>query len=317
VRRLSENCDIFVSNLTRGRRDRYGLGWEQLSTLNPRIVYASLTGYGSEGPDQDRSGFDYAAFWARSGIMGLLGEPGEPPPSCRAGQGDHSTSLNFLAAILVGLRLRDSTGEAQHVEVTLQGSGMWTIASDLSATLMARESPPRMSRKSPTHPLRNVYQCADGRWVLLVNAQPFPHKWPAFCRMLGHPEWAEPGRWDSWDSIIDNCGTIVALVDEIMSTHDFAHWSAELDRHGIIWAPVATLMEVVNDPQVHAMGWIKEMEGSYGPIETLDTPFKVYGSDTGPRGPAPLPGQHTFDVLSEFGITGDELDRLATDGVFG
>lgn len=317
VQQLAASCDVFVSNLTRERRERYGLGWERLSAANRRVVYASLTGYGTRGPDQDRTGFDYAAFWARSGIMALIGEPDEPPPPCRAGQGDHATSLNFFGAIMVGLRQRDATGEAQHVEVTLQGTGMWTIAGDFSSALVARHNPPRMSRKAPTHPLRNIYQCADGKWVLLVNPAPFPHRWPAFCDMLGHPEWAASGRWDSMLKLIKHSGEIVAAIDEIMVTRDLAYWGAELDRRGIIWAPVATMMDVINDPQVREMGWITETEGSFGPIETLDTPFKIYGAGAGVQGPAPTPGQHTFEVLAELGIDDNDLDRLAMNGVLG
>jgi crotonobetainyl-CoA:carnitine CoA-transferase CaiB-like acyl-CoA transferase len=113
-----------------------------MRAASPTIVYASFSGYGTRGPDQSRPGFDYAAFWARSGLMGLLGEPPSPPPLCRGGQGDHTTALNILAAVLAALRLRDQTNEAQHCEVTLQGTGMWT----LGAT-----SRPRSSRASSRH----------------------------------------------------------------------------------------------------------------------------------------------------------------------
>ncbi len=317
VKQLAADCDIFVLNLTRARRDHFGLGFNELAAINPRVVYASLTAYGSEGPDQDRGGFDYAAFWARSGIMSLLGEPSEPPPSCRAGQGDHSTALNLLAAVLIGLRQRDATGEAQHVELSLQGTGLWSIAGDASTALVAGQNPPRVSRDAPTHPLRNVYRCGDDRWVLLVNPSPFPDRWPAFCSVLGHPEWAGPGYWDSMDRFIADSASAVAAIDPVMATRSLADWGADFDRNGIIWAPVATLLEALNDPQVREMGWVTKTEGSFGPIETLNAPFKVYGADVGIRGPAPRPGQHTFDVLADLGIDDDTLDRLASDGVLG
>jgi len=145
VRRLAAGSDVFLTNLIQGRRLRYGLSWEDVRAVNTRILYASFSGYGTRGPDENRPGFDYAAFWARSGLMGLLGEPPSPPPLCRGGQGDHTTALNILAAVLAALRLRDQTNEAQHVEVTLQGTGMWTLAGgDLQAALLRDARPARL-----------------------------------------------------------------------------------------------------------------------------------------------------------------------------
>src|SRR5262245_9168081 len=166
VLRLAARSDVFLTNLIQERRVRYGLTWDDVREVSPRIVYASLSGYGTRGPDENRPGFDYSAFWARSGLMGLLGEPPSPPPLCRGGQGDHTTALNILAAVLAALRLRDLTNEAQHIEVTLQATGMWTLAGDLSAALVAREQPTRHERSRPANPIWNSYRAADGAWIL-------------------------------------------------------------------------------------------------------------------------------------------------------
>ena len=317
VQKLASSCDVFVTNLIRKRAVRYGLTYEGVLLANPKIVYASLSGYGSEGPDQDRAGFDYSAFWARSGIMGMIGEPGSPPPLCRGGQGDHTTALNVLCGVLAALRLKDQTGEAQRVEVTLQATGMWTIAGDLSAALVSKAPAPRISREQPTHPVWNSYLCSDDRWVLLVNPVPFPTAWGQFCEMLGKPEWATDERFGDIPGLVANSRELTAEAGTIFATRPSLDWGEEMDKRNIIWAPVATTPEVIDDPQVRAMGWITEIESEFGTYETLDTPFKVYGSDTGARGPAPSPGQHTFDVLSDYGVTEDELNRLATDGVLG
>src|SRR5690606_27858571 len=155
VQRIAANCDIFITNLLPARARKYGLDFDSLKSLSPSVVYAWLTGYGSTGPEADRAGFDFAAFWARTGIMGLLGEPDAPPPLCRGGQGDHTTALNLLAAVLAALRVRDRTGEPQLVEVTLQATGMWTIAGDVAGSLVARENPTRISRAAPVNPIWN------------------------------------------------------------------------------------------------------------------------------------------------------------------
>jgi len=316
VRRLAARSDVFLTNLIQGRRVRYGLTWEAVRAVNPRVLYASFSGYGTRGPDQNRPGFDYAAFWARSGLMGLLGEPPSPPPLCRGGQGDHTTALNILAAVLAALRLRDQTNEAQHVEVTLQGTGMWTLAGDLQAALVAREQPTRHERTHPANPIWNSYRAGCGSWILLVMPQPDPVYWPRFCAMIGRPEWATDPRYDTLHDRRKHTVELTREIDALFAAHEFAHWAAKLDEHGLIWAPVAKLTDVIDDPQAREMGWITTLDHpTLGPFETLDTPFKIYGADVAVRGAAPEAGEHTFEVLAELGVEDEELAKLAADGV--
>jgi len=155
-------------------------------------------------------------------------------------------------------------------------------------------------------------------WILLVMPQPDPVYWPRFCAMIGRPEWATDPRYAT---LHDRRRHTVALTREIetcFAAHGLAHWAARLDEYGLIWAPVATLTEVIDDPQAREMGWFTTLEHpSLGRFETLDTPFKLYGADVGARGPAPEAGAHTFDVLAELGVSEEELTRLAVDGVIG
>jgi len=317
VRRLALDADVFITNLVQTRRERYGLTVDDVRAVNPRLVYASFSGYGARGPDRGRPGFDFAAFWARSGLMGLIGEPPSPPPLCRGGQGDHTTALNILAAVLAALRLRDRTGEGQHVEVTLQGTGIWTLAGDVQAALVARENPSRHVRTQPANPIWNSYQARDGLWVLLVMPMPDPY-WPKFCAAIGKPEWAADPRYDGLAKRRASSRELTRQIDAIFATRPRAEWARRLDAHGLIWAPVATLTDVIDDPQVREMGWFAELESpALGRFETLSTPFKLYGADVGPRGAAPAPGEHTFEVLSGAGLTDEELAKLAADGVIG
>ncbi|MGE0601005.1 MAG: CaiB/BaiF CoA transferase family protein [Dehalococcoidia bacterium] len=318
VRRLAADCDVFLTNLVQRRRKRYGLAFDDIIAANPRVIYASFSGYGAQGPDEDRPGFDFAAFWAQSGIMSTIGEPGTPPPMCRGGQGDHTTALNILASVLAALRMRDKTGEGQHVEVTLQGTGMYTIAGDFSAALTSRMDPVRTSRKVPVNPIWNTYRCADDRWILTVMPVPFPSYWPKFCQIIEKPEWADDARWNDLPKLREQTPILVELIDEIMAAKPFAHWAKLFDDYGLIWAPVATMTDMISDPQVREMGWITELEHpTLGRYETLNTPFRLYGSDTGARGPAPGIGDHTFDVLSAAGLSENEMATLAENGVLG
>jgi crotonobetainyl-CoA:carnitine CoA-transferase CaiB-like acyl-CoA transferase len=319
VLELVKTADILITNLLPERRDRYGLGFAAVRSVHPRIVYVLLTGYGSDGPDAWRPGFDHAAFWAASGVMGLLGQPHEPPPDCRSGQGDHTTALNLLAASLAALRMRDASGEAQFVETALQATGMWTIASDYASALASGIDPGRPLRAVPRHPVSNHFQCGDGRWIQFAMPKPFPGYWPRFCQAIGRPEWAEAGTGaTNLDELRARTVEWVAEIDAIIATKSLAEWAEIFDAHGIIWAPVATLTEVAASDQVRHMGWVARLEHpQLGAFETLSTPFRLHGAEIGPRAAAPEPGQHTSAVVSELGLDDVKVADLAARGVFG
>ncbi len=315
VHRLVKDDDVFLTNLTTPRREKYGLGFVELSAVNPRLVYTSLTGYGTSGPEHWRPGFDYAAFWARSGLMATLGEPPSAPPLCRGGQGDHTTALNLMVAMLAALRLRDRTGQAQYADVTLYGTGMWTLAGDLSAALLTKAHPPRHDRSAPANPIWNSYPTRDGRWILLVHPDPQPF-WPRLCAALGVPELAADARFDSAAKRTAATRELTALLEARFAARDFAELAAALDRAQLIWAPVATLDEVIADPQARAIGAFAALDHpKEGRFETLAAPLAIANSRIEPRGPAPELGAHTHDALVEHGFSADEISKLRADGV--
>jgi len=317
VHALMRTADIVITNLTGPRLARYRLGAAEVHALNPRAVHVSLTGYGSRGPDASRPGFDYAAFWARSGIMGLVGEPGSAPMMCRSAQGDHTTSFNLLAATLAALRLRDQTGEGQSVEVALQVTGLWTIAMDVSTALAIPEQPPRHDRARPINPIWNTYETADGRWVLLVMPAPDAY-WPSFCEMLGQASWVDDARYDTLQHRAEHAEDLTAQIAAAFAAEDAAYWGRRLDEFGLIWAPVAELPEVVADPQLEAMEAFTAVDyGEAGSQRTLNTPFTIRGADVRVRGRAPEVGEHSAEVLAEAGLSVLEVADLAAKGVLG
>jgi crotonobetainyl-CoA:carnitine CoA-transferase CaiB-like acyl-CoA transferase len=249
--------------------------------------------------------------------MGTLGEPPSPPPLCRGGQGDHTTALNLVLSTLLALRVRDQTGRAQYAEVSLYGTGMWTLASDLSAALVTRTHPPRHDRSAPANPIWNTYRTSDGRWILLVHpdSQPF---WPRFCAAVGEPGWAADPRFDTPPKRTAANRELATAISERFAQHDYGYWADALDREKLIWAPVATLDEVVNCPQARSIGAFTALEHpQHGRFETMAAPFALAGAEIAPKGCAPELGADSRDALAEHGFTAEEIARLAAEGVLG
>lgn len=315
VRELARDVDVFITNLTRPRLERYGLTDADIRTVAPRGVYVVLSGFGLSGPDSERQGFDQSAFWARSGAMSLSGEARDAPSLCRGGYGDHTTALNLLAATLAGLRLRDQTGANQYVEVTLQRTGIWCLAGDVTSTLYTRTQPLRHSTERPPNPVWNYYQTQDGRWLLLCMPMPLAY-WPRFSKLVGHPEWAEDPRFRSVLGLLTNGPEIVPVIREVIATRDLADWARELDAAGLVWAPVAEMPEVIDDPSLRESGAFSLIvHPRAGAIETVSAPFTIRDADVEVRGPAPALGEHTREVFTELGLSAERLADLLDRGV--
>ena len=318
VLRLASQADVFVTNLTPQRLSRYGVTFEDVSAVAPQIVFALLTGYGSEGPDADRPGFDGTTFFARSGMTWLIGEQGMPPVISRPGQGDHVAALNLLAGVLAALRLRDRDGEPQFVDVSLQQTGVWAVAADTQLALN-REGHDfeRQNRTTHWHLTRNTYETSDGRWLQLT--MPLPERyWARFCEAIERSEWADDERYTSTTAMRENGNELLPTVDEIFRSHGLVHWQERLDAAGCISSLITSPFEVVEDPQLRERGafeWVTHPSGAS--YEVIATPFKIHGADIHARGAAPLVGEHTNEVLESYGFSSEELAELAAKRVFG
>src|SRR3989442_10431922 len=161
---LVSRMDVFLSNLRPQKLVALGMDYATLRTANERLVYAGLTGYGSAGPERERAAFDYAAFWARAGIMASLGEPEAPPPTQRPGMGDHMTGLGLAGAIAAALFARERSGIGQEIGMSLFASGIWMLASDIQAAITTRYCHTPGGRRAAPNPPFNFYPTRDGRW---------------------------------------------------------------------------------------------------------------------------------------------------------
>lgn len=315
VREMAADADVVITNLLPARLARYGLAPDQLLAAHPALICGVVSGFGHDGPDRDRGAFDLTAFFARSGIMSLMGEPDAPPPAFRPGQGDHATGLALLVAVLAALRVRDATGQGQVVDTSLMQVGMWSIGCDMQVALIDHKQPNRRSRADAFSPMNTQYACGDGRWVNLAAQD--PSRWQSLCRAIGRDDLAAV-TYATPAARFEHRGFLIAELAATFATAALAEWAPRLDEAGLIWAPVATLPEVVDDPQARAAGMFTELEHPVtGPFETLAAPFGFSVSAVRATGPAPEAGQHTEEVLGERGVAAERIAELRAAGVIG
>jgi formyl-CoA transferase len=307
VRRLAKTADVFVENYRPGSLDRMGLGYAALKAINPRLVYASVSGFGLDGPYRDRGGFDLIAQ-AMSGIMSFTGEEGSDKPVA-AGVPISDLNAGTFAAIgvLAALRARDATGEGQHVETSLLESALaytvWETGMFLTTGEVAKRQGTRHRLAAPYEALKT----ADGHMVVGVNNQ---RLWLRFCEALGAPELAEEEDFARPNRRVRNRDALQARIEAILTTDTSANWMAKLEAKGVPAGPLNTIDRAWDDPQVKARGLLSEVAGR----RFVRTPIKLHGTPAAvTRGPAEV-GEHTREVLAEAGFSGEEIEALIAGG---
>ncbi len=317
VQRLVEGAQVFMCNLLPERQKRFGLDPETLMARNPALVHATLTGYGSNGPEAGRPGYDVTAFFGRSGIYDAMreGDDGEVPMA-RPAQGDHTTGLALLGAILAALRLAERSGQGQVVETSLYEAAVWTQATDFGVTAVDLAPVRRRDRPHQLTPAANRYPCGDGKWVVLNTMR--PDSFERLCRALDREAWLEDPRFQDGKSRYQHMPELVAAIDDILAARSRDEWGEIFDREGLVWGPVQTLDEVARDPQADAIGLFPSIEHpTLGTYRSVRAPMRFRDAEVKPRGPAPTVGQHTRQVLAEAGFDHGEIDRLIDSGALG
>ncbi|MBI2963267.1 MAG: CoA transferase [Deltaproteobacteria bacterium] len=316
VLRLLRGADVFLSNLRAGALERAGLAYADVKAVNPRIIYATLSGYGTRGPDKDRAAFDYAAFWARSGAMASLGEPGGTPPTQRPAMGDHSVGLQLAGAVSAALFHRERTGEGQAIHLSLFQAGLWMMASDIEIALATGNGYVPTGRIVP-NPLWNHYQAKDGRWFHLVMIQA-DRFWARFCEAIGEPDLGKDERYDGVVRRGRHARELIERLDRIFATRTRDEWAAIFDRNEFIWAPVQTVLEASRDPQALALGFYETVPHRSGrDLPIVKSPVEFAATPAAIRRGAPELGEHTEEVLLEHGYGWDDIAHLREKGVFG
>ena len=306
--RLIARADVLITNFPLPVRERLRVGWEHVKDINPRLVYASFTGFGEEGPDRDQPGFDSTAYFARTGILEAVRYDGQPPAFSLSAQGDRPSAMGFLSGILLALLERERTGKGCLVSSSLFANGIWSNGMLVQAGLLDGVLAPRPPRERPRSALSNIYRTRDDRWLQLAGANEDKH-WPALCEAIERPDLAADPRFATTALRRANAEVMTALLDDVFATRDAADWRRRLAAARLPHAPIARARDVADDPQAVAAKAIVTSAIPEMP-RTIAAPFQLSGIEPRKAGPAPALGADTDAVLAEFGYTEAEIGEL-------
>ena len=314
VHKLIEKSDIFLTNYQLDVLTKLKVDYETLSKLNPKLIYAIATGWGFKGPDKDKPAFDFVAF-ARSGIMGTMGEPDSAPPACLPAFGDHITAMTLAYGIILALYHRERTGEGQFVHTSLLGGLTEAASLNLQVCLSTGQDIPKVSRKSAGNPMWNFYETKDKRWLQLAMLQTDRH-WHDFCEALEIQHLENDPKFDTHDKRRDNTLELIPILDEVFAKRTYAEWEERFTDKNIIRGLVTTFLEQTKDPQLWENGQlVKFNHPAQGPIDMVGMPVYLSKSPGQIRGPAPELGQNTEEVLLELGYSWEDIAGLKDNKV--
>ncbi len=312
---LLASADVFLTSLRPGALSRLGLDADTLRDRYPSLIYARGHGFGFRGPDANQPGYDSSAFFARGGVSHILTPPERDYPiSQRGAMGDRNAAMALAFGIAAALLKRNKTGTGAVVDVSLLATAMWMLSSDLLAVLNGGTAAPVGGRGPQVNPLVGNYRTKDGRHIQLMFLQGDRY-WAEFCRAVGRDDLIDDPRFTDLAARRVNSEACVAELDLVFARHTLTEWKELLTKLDAPWAPVQSVAEVIEDPQVHANGYVGEVKLDNGQAYRLPSVPVQLDEQAPPLRRAPEHGEHTEALLQELGYDWDQISKLMEDGV--
>ncbi|MBI3492041.1 MAG: CoA transferase [Acidobacteria bacterium] len=308
---LARTTDIVIENYRPGVMASLGLDYGTLSAINPRLIYASISGYGQTGPQRAKGGFDLIAQGV-SGIMSITGEPGGPPVKSGVPITDLSAGLFALVGILAAVEARHRTGVGQQVDASLVDAGVALSVWEATEYFSGVGIPTALGSAHRMNAPYQAIRCADGYITIgAANERLFRR----LCETLGHPEWRTLPEFVDNASRVKHRAALAERIESITSREPRAHWLDLLEANDIPCGPINDYAQVFADPQVVAREMIVNVDHpTLGPLTTLGSPIKMSGTPPDVTRRAPMLGEHTDEVLAEAGLSKDEIAALRQSG---
>jgi crotonobetainyl-CoA:carnitine CoA-transferase CaiB-like acyl-CoA transferase len=313
VRQLAEQADVLMENFKVGGLEKFGLDARSLRAANPRLVYASITGFGQDGPEANRAGYDYI-IQGMGGLMSITGlpdgVPGGGPMRVGVAVVDLFTGLYTCVAILSALYRREKSGEGAYIDMALFDTQLAMLANQASNALISGKDPPRQGN---THPNIVPYQPFDTADQPIIIAVGNERQFARLAEMCGHPEWTKDERFASNGARVANREEMVRLVSEAIAKKPAAVWLDQLEAAAIPAGPINAISQALG----HVQAQHREMVRSIAGMPMVGSPVRLDGERTDSDLPPPRLGEHTEEVLARLGVAADEAARLKSQGVIG
>ncbi|GAA6003545.1 CaiB/BaiF CoA transferase family protein [Rhodotorula paludigena] len=312
LRELVKQADVLVENYVPGKLAEAGFGYEDCKKLNPKLIYASISGYGQSGPFSRNPGYD-VNIEAEAGLMHITGEPDGPPVKVGVAITDLTTGLYAKSAILAALLSRAQTGEGVHIDINLFESQIASLANIASNYLIAGQEATRQGTAHPSIVPYQVFPTKDG--FIMIGAGN-DNQFKKLSALLGHGEWSTAPDFSSNSSRVANRRTLVPLIEEALSSHPTAHWLERFKGGGFPFAPVNDIRGTFEHPHTVAREMVREVDHPRaGKIKLIAPAVQYNGQRMQFTRPPPVLKQHSVEVLRELGYTDDKIAELQQKGV--